>query len=89
MPWSKIFTSFFIISQFLLYNKSGDKMKKTFSFLILVGLAATIGIFHKPIVTFLLNNVIYKKEVIIQESNQYARLNNFSFVQETDNFKPT
>ena len=89
MQWSKIFTSFFIIFNFLLYNKSGDKMKKVFSFLILIGLAATIAIFHEPIVTFLLNNVIYKREIIIQESNRYALLNNFSFVQETDNFKPT
>ncbi len=89
MQWSKVFTSFFIFFRFLLYNKSGDIMKKAFSFLILVGLIATIGIFHKPIVTFLLNNVIYKKEIIIQESNQYALENSFSFVQETDNFKPT
>lgn len=89
MQWSKIFTSFFIIFNFLLYNKSGDKMKKVFSFLILFGLAVTIGIFHEPIVTFLLNNVIYKREIIIQESNRYTLLNNFSFVQETDNFKPT
>ena len=73
----------------MLYNKSGDKMKKAFSFLILIGLATTIAIFHEPIVTFVLNNVIYKREIIIQESNRYALLNNFSFVQETDNFKPT
>lgn len=64
-------------------------MRKAFSFLILVGLAMAIWFFHEPIVTFLLDNVIYKKEIIIQESNQYALENSFSFVQETDNFKPT
>lgn len=62
--------------------------KQTTTFLLLL-IIVTIGIFHKEIVTLLLDHVIYKKEVIIQDSNSYALENSFTFVQKTDNFKPT
>lgn len=48
-----------------------------------------IALFHNQIVTFLLNYVILKKEIVIQDTNQYSLGNNYTFLQETDNFEPT
>lgn len=64
-------------------------MKKIFSFLLFVAIAGSAILFRDNIVTFILNNFIYKKEIIIQETNKYALQNNFIYIQETDNFKPT
>lgn len=64
-------------------------MRKKLATLILLLIAFTIGVFHKQIVTLLLDRIIYKKEVLIQDSNSYALENSFTYVQETDNFKPT
>lgn len=63
-------------------------MKKITTFLLLL-IMIVIGIFHKDITALVLEKFIYKKEIIIQARNSYAFENNFTFVQETNNFKPT
>lgn len=64
-------------------------MKKHLTIWILLIFGACIALFHEQIVTFLLNNIIFKKEIVIQDSNQYSLGNNYTYLQETDNFKPT
>lgn len=73
----------------MLYNKIGDKMRKKITTLFLLLIILTIGLFHNQIVTLLLEHVIYKREIIIQDSNAYSLGNNYTFVQSTDNFVPT
>lgn len=86
MQWSK-FYSFFSI-QFCYIIKKGDMMKKIFTILFFL-FFLVVAIFHEQITKFLMENVIYKRDIIIQQNNPYTLGNNFSFVQITDNFNPT
>lgn len=64
-------------------------MRKGLTILILICTIGAIGFFHKEIVSLILEHIIYKREIIIQEKNQYSLGNSYHFIQETNNFKPT
>ncbi len=63
-------------------------MKRILSFLFFVGLFFITYIYHEDITKYIVNNYIYKKEIIITDSNKYKRNYNFEFIQQTDNFVP-
>lgn len=64
-------------------------MKKQFTIFFLALIILGLAFYHKEIVSLVLERIIYKKEIVIQESNTYALENNFTYVQATNNFKPT
>lgn len=61
------------------------KLITTITLLLMIGLLVT---YHEDIIQYLMIHVIYQDEVIIKDSNTYEKKNNWSYVEETDNFKP-
>ena len=55
-----------------------------FLFLILVILV----LFGRQIINYLMVNMIYKREIVVLDANQYQKQNDFAFVQTTTNFSP-
>lgn len=66
----------------------GENMKKIMSLIILLSILIFIILYRNAIVTHIINNWIYTKEIVIKETNQYTHANNYDFVQITDNFYP-
>ena len=63
-------------------------MKKLISFIFFISLFAVTYYYHEDITKYIIDNYIYKKEIIIEDANQYKRNYNFSYVRQTDNFFP-
>lgn len=61
------------------------KLITTITLLLMIGLLVT---YHEDIIQYLMIHVIYQDEVIIKDSNTYEKKNSWSYVEETDNFKP-
>lgn len=68
--------------------KGKDNMKKTIQILILLLILGLTIIYKTKISQFIISNFIYKKEIIIENPNQYKLDYNFQYLAETDNFLP-
>lgn len=51
-------------------------------------LVFVLFLYHRPIARFVMENFIYKNDMVIQEKNQYYQELNISYVQETEDFQP-
>lgn len=63
-------------------------MKKKLLFIPILFVFAIIFLNQKTIVTYITKNYLYKNDLIIPESNQYALNRNFDYVKITNNFTP-
>lgn len=63
-------------------------MKKIIAATILVLILVFTIIFQTEISEFVIFNFVYKKEIIIEDSNQYKLNSNFQYLSETQNFLP-
>ena len=63
-------------------------MKKVLAFLFWSIMLFFVYTYRVDITNYVINNYIYKKEIVIPDSNEYKRNYDFLFVQETDNFYP-
>lgn len=63
-------------------------MKNLVTTITLLGIIGLLSTYYNEIIQFIMKNVIYKDEVLIKEANIYEKPNNWSYIQETDNFSP-
>lgn len=65
------------------------KQLKNFLYTLLgMALVFVLFLYHRPIARFVMENFIYKNDMVIQEKNQYYQELNISYVQETEDFQP-
>ena len=61
------------------------------NFLIIIFLLSVLGItliYNKKIATYIIDNFIYRKTIVINEPNEYKRNYDFLYVQQTNDFYP-
>ncbi len=61
------------------------------NFLIIIFLLSVLGItllYHEKIATYIIDNFIYRKTIVINEPNEYKRNYDFLYVQQTNDFYP-
>lgn len=66
-------------------------MKAMKNFLIIIFLLSVLGItllYHEKIATYIIDNFIYRKTIVINEPNEYKRNYDFLYVQQTNDFYP-
>lgn len=63
-------------------------MKKLFTTLVLILMFALTIIYYEDIVRYIMYNFVYRNELKYDDENQYARNENWLFVQKTDDFEP-
>lgn len=66
-------------------------MKKTRSTLLTLFLTIFVGItiiFNRQIVQYLMVNVVYQKQIVLKEANDYEKQHDYHYVQRTNNFVP-
>ena len=63
-------------------------MKRFFVALILLFVLGITLLFHNRIASYIIDNFIYRKTIVINEANQYYRDYDFNYVQQTNNFYP-
>ena len=66
-------------------------MKEMKNFLIIIFLLSVLGITlkkKKKIATYIIDNFIYRKTIVINEPNEYKRNYDFLYVQQTNDFYP-
>lgn len=68
-------------------TKKHSWLEKGWSFFLFFILIILI-LFNKQIVNYLMVNVIYKREVVVMDANQYQKTNYNAFVKQTDDFVP-
>lgn len=61
------------------------KLITTMTLLLIIGLLLT---YHEAIIQFLMIHVVYKDETLIKESNDYEKKNDWSYVKQTEDFRP-
>lgn len=65
-------------------RKTGKRIVSFFLFLLLL----SVVVFHKQIVQYLVVNIIYQKQMVIEEANEYEKEFDYVYVQRTDTFVP-
>lgn len=63
-------------------------MKKFLTVIILLGALFGLYTFRFEIIRFVMIHIVYHDSLEMQESNSYVRLQNWMYVQKTDNFYP-
>jgi len=63
-------------------------MKNLLTTITLLCIIGLMGAYYNEIIQFIMKNVIYKDDILIQEANIYEKQNNWNYVQETENFSP-
>ncbi|MFA5603689.1 MAG: transglutaminase domain-containing protein [Bacilli bacterium] len=63
-------------------------MKKFLSVMILLVLLAVTIIYQKEISSYVIVNFIYKRDIVVEDPNQYKLSYNFHYLSKTDNFVP-
>ena len=66
-------------------------MKAMKNFLLIIFLLSILGIsllYHNDIASYIIDNFIYRKTIVIHEANDYKRNYDFLYVQQTNNFYP-
>lgn len=66
----------------------GECMKKFIKFIILIAIIVTAFIYRENISTYILENFVINKEIVVSEANIYYKNSNYSYVQITNDFKP-
>lgn len=64
-------------------------MKKFLVWLMTVGILCTILFYKEEIISYLLIEVIYPRNFVVNEPNEYYIPNDYEFVQKTDDFTPS
>lgn len=63
-------------------------MKRTLPIMILLIILVSVTTYQEEIVSFVLKQFIYKQELTEYRANNYAKRNNYNYVNLTDNFYP-
>lgn len=63
-------------------------MKRTLPIMILLIILVSVTTYQEEIVSFVLKEFIYKQELTEYRANNYAKRNNYNYVNLTDNFYP-
>jgi hypothetical protein len=63
-------------------------MKKVIGFIFGMSILTLVYLYRNEITTYVIDNYIYKKEIVVPNSNEYKRNYDFILVQNTDNFFP-
>lgn len=63
-------------------------MKRTLPIMILLIILVSVTTYQEEIVSFVLKKFIYKQELTEYRANNYAKRNNYNYVNLTDNFYP-
>ena len=63
-------------------------MKKFISIIFFICIIGSIYYYKEDITKYVVDDFIYKKNIIIPDSNEYKRNYDFSYIKETDNFYP-
>lgn len=63
-------------------------MKKFLTILILIGCLVLTFLYKEQIISFIYDNFIYKKELVIPDKNNYYLDYDFKYVKNTDDFDP-
>lgn len=63
-------------------------MKKLIVTILLLAVIGLLYANYEKIINFSMYNIVYRKDFIREEPNQYKRNNDWLFVQKTDDFKP-
>lgn len=63
-------------------------MRRFLGLLFLIGLFITVYIYRSDITSYIINNFIYNKEIVVKDPNQYRQSYEFEYIKETDNFYP-
>lgn len=64
-------------------------MKKLLGFLITIGIFLIIYTYRNQLFEYIILNYVYKSEFVNDSYNEYKISNEYSFVHQTDNYKPT
>lgn len=64
------------------------KAEKPILVFFLFFLLLMVLLFHKQIIEYVVINVIYQKQTVIQDANDYEKQYDYDYVQRTDNFIP-
>lgn len=63
-------------------------MKKFLTTIILLGTLFGLYTYRNEIIRYVMIHIVYHDSLVMQESNSYVRLQNWMYVQKTDNFYP-
>ncbi len=68
--------------------KKKTSITDVLSIFILFSIFIVIYIYKNDITKFIMINVVYKKEMVILDANQYEKTSSYEYVQRTENYEP-
>lgn len=63
-------------------------MKKILTAILIVGIAFGVYTYRNKIIQYVMIHFVYHDSLVVPDSNRYGRLQNWMYVQKTDNFYP-